>query len=131
MYVKKKRTPLMFDGPTPVNMPPAMAGIYWGGRNRAVGADDIITHEGTHASENHEIEIDPEFVGTPSLPKILDPSAWAAFFTPKTPAPKPVVNAAGKVVGIAPPSIKDKLVAAGPLLFLVGAGAYFALRKRS
>lgn len=33
MAYMKNRAPLMFDLPTPVNMPPAMAG--WGGPNRA------------------------------------------------------------------------------------------------
>lgn len=46
-----KKTPLMFDGPTPVNMPPAMAGCGCGtGDYIAVGAEEIemppVYHEG-------------------------------------------------------------------------------------
>lgn len=132
-YIKNNnRTPLMFDGPTPVNMAPAMAGCC--------------------SPFGDEIEMDPDFAGKGADPNVIGQppppagnvigalaSGIANMFGGAASAiTKPFASSStpigAKTVGTAANAhnkLSDKILAAGPLLLLIGAGAYFAFKKRS
>jgi hypothetical protein len=123
-YVKSNGTPLMFGGPTPVNMAPAMAGCC-----SPFGDDEVAPYVGTGPN----IEMDPEparltneatHAGTTVGPTWLDTIKSAFNEVVKGAATSPVNT------GIVPPKPKSSLT---PVIVIagVGLGAYFLFKKRS